>query len=68
LEKVFVIHWGWGQRVNGAHIRIPAIELRLGGDWLSGNVRSSVGLPSAYLLALELAGVPTGFGGLLGGC
>lgn len=29
LEKIFVIHWGWGQRENGKCSRCSATELEM---------------------------------------
>lgn len=50
LEKVFVMHLGWGQRVKVEHRRFPVIDLRV------LDLRSSmslVGLPLNLLVTLE---------------
>lgn len=54
LEKVFVMHLGWGQRVKVEPSRFPGIDLRV------LDLRSSmslVGLPLNLLVTLE--GKPT---------
>lgn len=50
-EKVFVIHYGWGQRGKGPHSRFPAIEMRRKMGGLNPRrSRKYVGLLSSYLL------------------
>lgn len=52
LEKVYVIHWMWGQRGRGDCSRCPATELGMRlGDLIPGNRGRGEGLQLAYLLS-----------------
>lgn len=52
LEKVYVIHWIWGQRGRGDCSRCPATDLGMRlGDLIPGNRGRGESLQLAYLLS-----------------